>query len=96
MSRPLITFAAEEDYAASLRWYAERSLQAAQGFEAEFDRALDAIGSDPRRFPLCDSRHRFYLMDRYPFQVIYRQHGEEWMVIAVAHTKRQPGYWSDR
>jgi hypothetical protein len=35
-------------------------------------------------------------MRRYPFQVIFRLHGEDVLVIAVAHAKRKPLYWADR
>ena len=96
MSKLLITSAAEQDFTDALCWYAERSRQAAEGFDAEFARALDSIEAEPHRFPLCDDRHRYYLMRRYPFQVIYREHEGHLAVIAVAHAKRQPGYWSNR
>jgi plasmid stabilization system protein ParE len=48
MGRPLVTSAAEWDYTEALSWYAERSLRAAEGFEAEFAKALDTIGSNPQ------------------------------------------------
>lgn len=75
MSRPRVISAAERDFTEALCWYAERSQRAADGLEAELGKALEAICADPRRFPLCDERHRFYLMDRYPYQVIYREEG---------------------
>ena len=98
MGDVLIGEGAEEDYAQSLRWYAERSKRAAEGFEAEFARALQAIAASPDRYPLCDDRHRFYLLKRYPFQVVYRKTREEedLLIVAVAHTSRRPGYWSER
>jgi plasmid stabilization system protein ParE len=96
MADLLIASAAEEDFAESLRWYAERSPQAALGVEAEFERALQSIAADPQRFPHCDHRHRYYIMRRFPFQVIYREHQNGWLVVAVAHAKRKPGYWSGR
>jgi plasmid stabilization system protein ParE len=81
----------------SLRWYAERSQRAAAGFETEFERAIDSIAADPERYPLCDDRHRFYLMRRYPFQVIYRKASEDrLLIVAVAHASRRPGYWAER
>jgi plasmid stabilization system protein ParE len=93
----LIGAGAEEDYAESLRWYAERSKRAAEGFEAEFTRVLEAIAANPGRYPLCDDRHRFHLLKRYPFQVIYRMVSEhQLLVVAVAHASRRPGYWSER
>jgi plasmid stabilization system protein ParE len=97
MTELLIGEGAEADYADSLRWYAERSKRAAEGFEAEFAKALSAIAANPERFPLWDSRHRFYLMKRYPFYVVYRETAQgRWLIVAVAHARRRPGYWSAR
>lgn len=96
MGKPLVTSAAEWDFTEALAWYAARSLRAAEGFDAEFDKVLEEIGSDPRRFPKCDDRHRFSLMGSFPYQVIYRERDDEWLVIAVAHTKRRPDFWHCR
>ena len=96
MAKLLVASAAESEFTEALAWYAERSMRAASGFDAEFDLALQTIASDPQRFPLCDDRHRFYLMSRYPYQIIYRSHGDDWIVIAVAHAKRLPKYWQGR
>ena len=92
----VICSAAEGDYGEALSWYAERSTQTAERFDAEFDRALAAIAADPERFPFCDERHRYYLMRHFPHQVIYRCHENQLVVIAVAHTARRPRYCSDR
>ncbi len=97
MIEVLITQGAEDDYTESLRWYAERSQRAATGFETEFERAIDSIAADPDRYPFCDDHHRFYLMRRYPFQVIYRKASKDrLLIVAVAHASRRPGYWTER
>jgi plasmid stabilization system protein ParE len=97
MNELLLTEGAEEDYTESLRWYAERSKRAAEGFEAEFVSALEAITANPDCYPSCDDRHRFYLLKRYPFQIIYRESSKNrWLIVAVAHTSRRPGYWLNR
>lgn len=84
---------AEADYTAAFCWYAERSTRAAEGLELELAGALQAIAANPSRFPLCDERHRFLLLKRYPFQFIYRSiHATLVLVVAIAHTSRQPGY----
>ncbi len=87
---------AEQEYTESLSWYAERSIDTAREFDREFDLALTTISSNPERFPHCDERHQFYLMQKFPFQIIYRQVTSEVHVVAVAHTARKPNYWSER
>ena len=92
----VVCSAAEREYAEALSWYAERSVQATQRIDAVFDQALGAIASNPERFPRCDERHHYYLMRHFPYQTIYRQHQDHWVVIAVAHTARKPDYWPGR
>jgi plasmid stabilization system protein ParE len=87
---------AEAEYETALAWYLDRSPKAARRFEIAFDKTIEAIGVQPTMFPLCDDRHRFVTLKRYPYSLIYSVHGETAIVIAVAHAKRRPGYWSGR
>lgn len=96
MASLIICSAAETDYTESLCWYAERSPNTAREFDGEFDRALKEILSDPTRFPLCDARHHYFLMRRFPFRIIYRFADDEVIIIAVAHAARSPDFWADR
>jgi plasmid stabilization system protein ParE len=96
MAEVIIASPAERDYAESIAWYVERSVRAAERFEAEFERALDAIARDPDRFPKCDDRHSYCSMRRYPFRVIFRRSGDVLVIMAVAHNSRRPEFWVDR
>ncbi len=97
MDNLLVTAAAEEDYTEAFLWYAARSKRAANGLEAEFAMAIAEISQHPTRFPAVDPSHRFYLLKRYPYQVIYRETVDHhWLVVAFAHTSREPGYWHHR
>jgi plasmid stabilization system protein ParE len=87
---------AEADYEEALAWYLDRSPQAADRFEAAVGEAIDAIAAHPTLFPRCDARHRYILLRRYPFSLVYRDDGDAVRVIAIAHSKRRRGYWSDR
>lgn len=87
---------AEAEYEQACLWYLDRSRQAADRFEAAFDAAIEAIRSRPEMFPKCDVAHRFVVLTRFPYRLIYRPRGEGFVTIAVAHAKRRPGYWSSR
>jgi plasmid stabilization system protein ParE len=50
--------AADQDYQEVLAWYQARSAQAAAGFEAAMEVALQRIADSPELSPLCDDRHR--------------------------------------
>ena len=41
----------------ALSWHAERSIEVAERFDAEFDQALATIASNPEWFSRCDERH---------------------------------------
>ncbi|MCC7258312.1 MAG: type II toxin-antitoxin system RelE/ParE family toxin [Gammaproteobacteria bacterium] len=46
----------------------------------------EVVGGSFRRFPLR----------RFPFALIYRIDGDRLRILAVAHRRRRPGYWSER
>jgi plasmid stabilization system protein ParE len=96
MAEVIVTSPAEGEYADNLRWYLARSVRAAEQFEAEFDRSIQLIEAEPSRYPRCDDRHRYFLMRKFPFQVIYRHENDHVIVISVAHTSREPRFWADR
>jgi plasmid stabilization system protein ParE len=88
--------AARADYRQALAWYQERSPRAAAGFEAAVEVALQRIADAPELWALCDDRHRFYILRRYPYSIVYRIEGEDVLVVAVAHSSRDESYWHGR
>jgi plasmid stabilization system protein ParE len=87
---------AQGDYDSALAWYQSRSPQAAAKFEAEMDRVLGLISSNPDLFPEYDDNHRFAVLRRYPYSVGYQVQPGQVYVIAVAHSSRSVGYWQGR
>ncbi|WDQ15028.1 type II toxin-antitoxin system RelE/ParE family toxin [Rhodopirellula sp. P2] len=96
MANVIICWAAEVDFIESLKLYAERSIETANDFDAEFDRAISQSAADPERFLMCDARHRYLLLRRFPFRIIYRIANSDILAIAVAHGSRSPDYWTNR
>jgi len=88
--------AAFEELDTSVTWYAARSGLAVSGFAHAIDAALDSIAADPERFPRVTTQHRACTVQGFPFQVIYRDHPDRILVVAIAHAKRRPGYWKTR
>lgn len=39
---------------------------------------------------------RRVVLKRFPYTVVYVELGEELRVLALAHTRRRPGYWRER
>ena len=43
-----------------------------------------------------DRTHRYWLLRKYPFALVYRCEEDGIVVVAVAHNRQRPGYWKDR
>lgn len=84
---------ASSDYDEAFNWYFSRSESAAEGFEEAVELAITEIVKAPDRWPLCDNRHRQHLLKRYPYSLAYRLAGDTVLIVAVAHARRQFGYW---
>lgn len=77
-------------------WYEERSLVAASAFLRELSNAISLIREAPSRYPATEWGARRILFERFPFTLYYKISDEVITVVAVAHQKRQPGYWHRR
>ncbi len=87
---------AQAEYQAALAWYHARSQQAAGRFEAEVESLLGLVTTNPTAFPLYDADHRFAMLRRFPYSVVYQVRPDRIDVVAMAHSHRSPGYWQGR
>ena len=39
---------------------------------------------------------RRFVMDRFPFTIVYTELADEVLIVAIAHASREPGYWRTR
>jgi len=91
----------EAEVRAAALWYEEQQPGMADRF---LDAGLDAqfeIEKYPLRFPpptgVRKNRPvRRRLLDGFPYTMIYELRDNELLVLAIAHTSRQPGYWINR
>ena len=91
---------AEAEATEAASWYDDQSIGLGELFLAEYAAALSAVEVAPLRFGLLETepagRFRRCILRRFPYAVIFEVLSEEILVLAVAHTSRQPGYWRDR
>ena len=87
---------AQNEFDESLAWYLERSESAADGFEEAVERAVQEIVEHPERWAFIDDRHRYRMLRRYPYLIVYRVDADMVIVVAIAHSKRRPEYWANR
>jgi plasmid stabilization system protein ParE len=77
-------------------WYFERSPISAIALAHTIDNAISRITEAPHTFSLADHGTRKFILQRFPFNIFYRTAETEIVIVAVAHQKRRPGYWSSR
>jgi len=69
---------------------------AALDFAEELKSALVRLHKAPLTCPLYLHNTRRALLDHFPYSVVFRERPHDIQILAVAHAKRRPGYWTTR
>jgi toxin ParE1/3/4 len=77
-------------------WYLERSVDASAEFIAPISDAFETISQAPQRWPIYLHGTQRLVLHRFPFSIIYLDDPDVLSIVAVAHSKRKPGYWKTR
>ncbi|MGH9603401.1 MAG: type II toxin-antitoxin system RelE/ParE family toxin [Terriglobales bacterium] len=102
MNRPLtIELEASAELEAATLWYESQRPGLGAEFLDSLDAALRHIGRWPKAgAPVPDLADdlpvRRVPVGRFPYHVVYLEMAEEIRVVAIAHDRRQPGYWQSR
>ena len=102
MSLPVqFTSEATSELEDAARWYEERHTGLGLAFLAAVDEAVVAMAEWPRIAPRVDGvaedvEVRQAPLARFPYFVAYVIAGEAVVVLAIAHERRRPLYWSGR
>jgi hypothetical protein len=65
-------------------------------FRATVSDVIRQIVRTPRRWPKYLHGTRRLVLRRFPFSIIYLDDPDVLSIVAVAHSKRKPGYWKTR
>lgn len=80
----------------AIDWYQTRG----PGLGAEFLRSLDAalavIERNPLAYPIVFGSARRAVMRRFPYSLIYESSGDQILVVACIHGRRDPQRWQKR
>jgi ParE toxin of type II toxin-antitoxin system, parDE len=69
----------------------------AEAFLAEYERVRDLVIENQQRGPRVEGGLRVYHFDRFPYTLVYEEDAQRGpQIYAVAHQRREPGYWADR
>ncbi|HMR48249.1 MAG TPA: type II toxin-antitoxin system RelE/ParE family toxin [Arachnia sp.] len=92
---------ARAEFDADIDWHDDREVGLGDRFEDEVLVALDASVAAPEawavwpgwdREPVVRSKR----VREFPYRVVYFVQDDQLTIVAVAHTKRRPGYWQGR
>ncbi len=89
---------AEAELGDAAVYYAEHASAAiALAFLAEYERVRDLLVENQQRGAHADGGMRLYHFDRFPYTLIYEEDPDLGpQIYAVAHQRREPGYWFGR
>lgn len=74
----------------------EGGADVARAFIDEYERVLALLCAQPQIGVNWGRGRRRFPMRKFPYSVIYYLRGDELRVVALAHHRRQPEYWSGR
>ena len=89
----VIALTAESDIRDAFGWYSVRNVRAAHNFRAEVFSAIERIALGPLIRAADETGTRKRILQRFPYTVMYEVNQRTVTILAVAHQRRQPGYW---
>jgi plasmid stabilization system protein ParE len=87
---------ARADFREALGWYRDRSPAVAAEFRIIVSEVIRDIVQAPHRWPKYLHGTRRFPLHRFPFSIVYLDDPDVVSIVAVAHSKRRPGYWKRR
>ena len=83
---------ARQEFRGSIHWYREQSPPAAVDFRLEVSAAIREILDAADRWPKYLYGTRRVVLRRFPFFIVYLDEPSEVILVAIAQSKRKPGY----
>lgn len=87
---------AEEELIEAAAFYQARAEGLGEQFLSEIERSVRYLSEQPLMGQKLDESLRRFLLRRFPYALIYSAEPDTLLVVAVAHQRREPGYWRNR
>jgi hypothetical protein len=87
---------AEAEIVEAVAYYNDQCPGLGFEFAAEAKATLGRIADFPDAWPPFSLRSRRCLLNRFPYGILYCQHQDEILVLAVMHLKRASKHWRTR
>ena len=97
MKRVIFHAKAKAEFRAAIVYYEGQRPGLGREFREAVEAAVDRIRRTPEVFaPYGDQGARKCLVGRFPYTIFYVELETAIWIAAVAHQRRQPGYWAER
>jgi len=89
----VVTASAQLEIESAILWYDAIKLDLADDLLDKIDIGYACITAQPDAWPPYAKKYRHYILERFPYAIIYHERSEFIEVLAFAHHRRQPFYW---
>ncbi|GAB5514397.1 MAG: hypothetical protein Rhob2KO_21220 [Rhodopirellula baltica] len=87
---------AADEVAEAFSWYASANAKVGEQFKLQLERAEELVQRSPESWAAYLLETRGFRFQKFPFVPAYIIRGQQVFDVALAHTKRGPGYWRER
>ena len=87
---------ARAEFLEAVKYYEDCQAGLGRRFRIAVEAAVQSVAETPFRYRVLHAPFRRYLLTNFPYSIIYCIEPENILIIAIAHTKRKPGYWIKR
>ena len=87
---------AAAEFADAVRFYQGRGRKLGKRLSDEVRTTIRRILARPQQFRVLEGEVRRCLVRVFPYSVLYTIEPDFVLIIAVAHARREPGYWKHR
>jgi len=87
---------AQSEFFDAIQYYEESKKGLGKRYRIHIEFAIKSISEAPFRYRTLHHPFRKFLLKKFPYSIIYTIEPDHIRIMAVAHTKRKPGYWLNR
>ncbi len=87
---------AELEFMDAIAYYENSSIGLGIDFSLSIHAGIVSICAFPEAWPFFHGGIKRYLVNRFPYGILYQFKNETVQIIAVMHLHREPGYWKER
>ena len=95
MKELTVTASAQLEIDDAVSWYDAIDPELADDLLDKIDTGYSHIQERPAAWALYAEKYRHFIIDRFPYSIIYHELPDFVEVLAFAHHRRRPLYWSD-